>query len=524
MTWRRVLALALVTVMGMSSVAEAQRAPSLTEVRAELMKRSFRLYIERAWSIVEPKTPFVGNWHIDAIADHLEAVTLGDISNLLINVPPGCMKSLEVSVLWPTWEWALDDILRYLCISYDQALSTRDNRRVRDLVMSEWYQAHYPHVKLRRDQNQKTRFDTTAGGWRIGTSVGGRGLGEHPDRKIIDDPHNTKQAESDAERQHAIDFYDGTLSSRGAARNARTVVIMQRLHQKDLAGHIIEKMKEPGDVVHLCLPMRYEPKRMVTTPLGWNDPRTKPGELLWPKLFDETKVRKLEMALGSYRASGQLQQRPTAAEGGILKRMFWRYYAPDNPPKKLEQVVISIDPNLKAKALSDYAVAQAWGRVLANRYLLKAVRDRFPYTELKRQIKDLHKWAAETYPNAAISVVVENTACGPELLADLRSEIAGMLAENPDIDKVQRAIAATPALEAGNIFLPGAANPDGLTCDEARTPAWVQDFITECADFPNAANDDQVDAFSQAQKRLTKGALQSGDSLSSGGAAPAKQF
>ena len=192
----------------------------LVTVDRELCQRSLRDFIREAWHVVEPTTPFVPNWHLDAIADHLEAVTRGEISQLLINVPPGCCKSLMVSVFWPAWIWASQPDRRFLCVSYDEQLSIRDNRRCRDLVLSEWYQARWPEVRLSLDQNAKTRYDTTSGGWRIGTSIGGRGLGEHPHYKIVDDPHKTKEAESDVERQRANDHFDGTLSTRGKALGA----------------------------------------------------------------------------------------------------------------------------------------------------------------------------------------------------------------------------------------------------------------------------------------------------------------
>lgn len=477
--------------------SEPSRHVDEDAIRAE---KSFRAFIPQAWHILEPSTEYRGNWHIDAVADHLEAVSRGEILNLLINEPPGCMKSIEVSVLFNAWEWIKLPWLRYLCGSYGQDLSTRDNRRVRDLIQSEWYQARWPHVRLASDQNQKTRFDTTAGGWRIGTSVGGRGLGEHPDRKIIDDPHNTKQAESDNKRQAAIDWFDHMLSTRGVARKAATIVIAQRLHDQDLSGHILAKA-DRDQWVHLCLPMRYESKRMVTTPLGFNDPRTEPGALLWPEVFSESVVAKLEVTMGSYASAGQLQQRPSAAEGGIIKRFWWKYYDKDRPPRVCDLIIISVDTALKAKQLSDNSAIQAWGLVQANRFLLNGVCGRMEYHELKRQLNDMHRWVSATWIDTPVLVLIENTAAGPDLIADLRNEIAGILPVTPEGDKVQRAYAATPALESGNVFVPGRGLADGSNYDNAVTPLWVQELIDECASFPRG-KDDRVDTWSQAEKEL----------------------
>ena len=467
----------------------------LIDAERVLCQRHLRDFVEAAWHVVEPSTPFVGNWHIDAICDHLEAVTRGEIDNLLINVPPGCMKSLLVSVLWPAWEWATTPGLRYLCVSYDEQLSVRDNRRVRDLVLSDWYQERWPRVQLSTDQNQKTRFDTTESGWRIGTSVGGRGLGEHPDRKIIDDPHKTKEADSDAERMRALDNYDGTLASRGKARGAKTVCIMQRLHERDLSGHLLEK----GGWVHINLPMRFESGAMRTTPIGFNDPRTSEGDLLWPDLFSESVVSSLERDMGSYRAAGQLQQRPAPAEGGLLKRAWWQFYH-RRPP--LQTIVLSWDTALKAKTTNDYTVGQAWGQSsTADRYLLRVDRGKWDEPEMERRMTEQYTWARETFPKAKITLLIENAAAGANILRRIKRTLPGVVGVDVDKDKVLRVHAASPALEAGNCWLPGAALPNGYA-DTAQTPAWVQDFIAECAAFPNATYDDQVDAFTQAMARF----------------------
>jgi hypothetical protein len=238
-------------------VAEAAR--ELEALEAELARRSLRTFVDVAWPLVEPRVPFAPNWHIDAICEHLEAVSRGEITKLLINVPPACMKSYLVSVFWPAWEWATHGGLRVFTASFGSPLAIRDNRRMRDIVTSAWYRRHY-QVELREDQNQKIRYDTTASGWRIASSVGGIGMGEHPDRIIIDDPHNTRQAESDVERQAAMHWFDRTIGTRGVSRGVKLVVIMQRLHERDLSGHILERA-DADDWTHLCLPMRYESGR-----------------------------------------------------------------------------------------------------------------------------------------------------------------------------------------------------------------------------------------------------------------------
>lgn len=295
----------------------------------ELAERHLHDFVRQAWGVVCPDEEFIDGWHIWAICAHLEAVTDGRIKRLLINVPPGTMKSLLVCVFWPAWVWIRHPAKKFFYASYSDYLSLRDSIRCRDLVTSFWYQARWP-ISLRDDQNTKGLWKNDRGGWRLATSVGGKGTGEHPDFRCFDDPHNTQQAQSDKERLEALEWWDGTMESRGAMKDAAAVGVMQRLHHLDLSGHLLKK----GGWTHICLPMRYElpaataaggPKvpRMPRTPLGWQDPRTEEGELLWPEGYNEAKVAQLEANLGLYHAAGQLQQRPTPRGGGKFKRSWF---------------------------------------------------------------------------------------------------------------------------------------------------------------------------------------------------------
>lgn len=475
----------------MTSVAVAE-PPSLEAIQAELARRSLRRFVEAAWPIVEPDTTFSRNWHIDRLCTKLEAVTRGEIPRLLVNVPPGTSKSLIVSVFWPAWEWINNPSLRYLTASYSDTLTVRDNLRVRDIVSSEWYQRFFD-VRFRPDQNAKTRMDTTASGWRIATSVGGRATGEHPDRIIIDDPHTAAQAISDAERQAAIDWFDRTISSRGVSRGARLVVIMQRLHESDLSGHLLAK----GGWEHVCFPMRYEPGRPSP-----DDPRTQAGELLWPDIFTEAKVAQLERDLGSYGAAGQLQQRPSPAEGGLIKRAWWKWYPPDQK-RTVTEIVISVDTALKSKETNDPSALGAWGAEGPQVYGLKLLAGRWDYPELIRQIEALYGWCREQWPSVTPTVLIENTAAGPDAVAELRHRIPGVIAHTPKGEKIQRVHAVLPIIEAGNVWLPGACLPDGrVDSGYPGLPSWVEPFVDECAAFPTGAHDDQVDQMTQAIKRL----------------------
>jgi predicted phage terminase large subunit-like protein len=284
-----------------------------------MARRSLYEFVRQAWPEVE-SVPFVDNWHIGAICDHLQAVSAGQIPKLLINVPPGLGKSLLTCVFWPAWEWASDPSVRWFFASYDQQLSTRDSVRCRALIGTAWYRRRCRRsFRLNSEQNQKTYYETDQGGYRLASSIGGHASGEHPDRIVCDDPHNVQQAESTAERQATLDWWDLTMSSRGVSRYARRVIIMQRLHQSDLSGHVLAE----GGWVHICLPMRCERGRMILTPLNWIDPRIEEGTLLCPEQFGEPAVADLEKRLGLYGTAGQLQQRPAPREGGMFKAGYF---------------------------------------------------------------------------------------------------------------------------------------------------------------------------------------------------------
>ena len=299
---------------------------SFTETMATAKaETSLYEFVKEAWSIVED-VDFVPGWHLEAICAHLEASFFGrDIGHLVINVPPGFMKSLLCAVFFPAWAWVVNPGTRLFFISYEKELATRDSMKTRKVIGSDWYQERWGHLyNFAHDQDKKkTRFENSEGGWRMSGSVGGRGTGEHPDLILVDDPHKAKGVESLAERTSVQIWWDSTMTTRGVSRNARRIIIMQRLHVLDLCGHIFAS-EQAEDYTHLCLPMRYEPDRMKTTGLGWNDPRTEPGELLWPELFTEEKTASIERGLGTIRAAGQLQQRPMPAGGQVVRRDWFR--------------------------------------------------------------------------------------------------------------------------------------------------------------------------------------------------------
>ncbi len=478
---------------------------ALAKVERELAERSFYEFVLQAWHIAEPATPFVDGWHIGAIVEHLEAVSRGHIRNLLINVPPRHMKSLLVSVFWPAWEWIRNPHLRYLYSSYAASLSIRDSVKCRRLVESPWYQSRWAdRFALTTDQNTKGRFDNNRTGYRLSTSVGGAVTGEGGDRIVCDDPHNVQEAESDSIRLSTIDWWDIAMSTRqNDPKTTTMVIVMQRCHQRDLSGHLLEK----GNWEHLCLPAEYEGSKRKTS-IGFQDPRVRHGELLWSERFGPPEIEALKINLGSYGTAGQLQQRPSPSGGGMFKRQWFRYLQPRGAnlppvlvrladgtvqsitaieaPAYVDEQIQSWDCAFKDLSTSDYVVGQLWAR-RGNMFLLgDQVRARMDCPTTVKAVRELSlKW-----PNARAKLI-EDKANGSAVIQMLANEIPGLLPVNPQGGKIARAAAVSPLVEAGNVYLP---HPD--------CAPWVNDFIEECITFPNGAHDDQVDAMTQALLRF----------------------
>jgi predicted phage terminase large subunit-like protein len=482
------------------SYAQLLSRPDLIkEIDKELATRSLLEFVRQAWQIVEPATPFVEGWHIVAIIEHLEAVTNGQIRNLLINVPPRHMKSLLVSVFWPAWEWIRWPERRWLYSSYAASLSQRDSVACRRLIESNWYQSLWgDRFALTSDQNTKGRFNNDRSGYRLATSVGSSITGEGGDRIVVDDPHNVQDAESDTIRKTTIDWFDIVMSTRvNDPKTAAMTIVMQRCHQRDLSGHLLEK----GGWEHLCLPAEYEGPRKVTS-IGFFDPRQEQGELLWPGRFGPAEIENLKRSMGSYAVAGQLQQRPSPSGGGIFKRNWFRFWQPpgaDLPPilvkfpdgtqrsiaahpiGKVDERAQSWDCAFKDNDTSDFVVGQVWGRLGANFLLLDQVRARMNCPDTVKAVRAVSdKWQ---YCSAKL---IEDKANGSAVMQMLSREISGILPVNPEGGKVARAMAVSPLIEAGNVYLP-----------HPELAPWVNDFIEECAAFPNGAHDDQVDAMTQ---------------------------
>lgn len=408
-------------------------------------------------------------------------------------------NSLTVCVFWPAWDWIDHPHLRWLFASYSSDLSTRDNNRTSRLINSDWYRARWgDRYSVLKDNDHRIENDKT--GFRIASSTGGLGTGERVHRSVNDDLLRANDAHSEAMRKQAIEHLRA-MSTRGVNPSEYAqVLIMQRLHEDDPTGWLLAD--QPGVWDHLCLPAEYESKRTIVvggikqivdmkslpTSIGWTDPREQDGDLLWPEQFPAVELAKIKKSLGSYGASGQLQQRPSPAEGGIFKRAWWKYYLVR--PGSFDEIIQSWDMTFKDVEKADFVAGHVWGRRGADFYLLDRVHDRMSFVESVKSVKGLsYKWPE------AHAKCVEDAANGPAVISTLEHEIPGLIAVSPAGGKEARAYAVSPFVEAGNVYLP----------DPSIAP-WIHDFVEEAAQFPNAAHDDDVDAFTQAILRFTSGA------------------
>ena len=457
-------------------------ASDLQAVERELCRRSLAHFARRAWHVLEPAADLKWGWALDAICLHLEAVTDGEITRLLMNVPPGSMKSLLTGVIWPAWEWGPRGMpeMRYVGTAHEETLAIRDSRKCRDLVKSEWYQSLWP-VELARDLDGKREFGNTAKGVRQARSFTSM-TGVRGDRIILDDPISADSANSSAKLEAARVAFTETLPTRINSDKSAIVVVMQRLNEKDVSGVILE-MGLP--YVHLCIPMRFDPASRCTTSIGWTDPRTEEGELMFPERFGEDQVRELEATLGSYGSAGQLQQRPAPRGGGILKDAWFRYYS---VKPKLEFRTIHVDTAQKIGEKNDYSVFQCWGRAITGEaVMLDQIRGKWEAPELLVQARAFWLKHLSSASSTLRSMMVEDKVSGTGLIQTLRREGVTVAPVQRNNDKVSRAHDSAPFIESGNVLLPVDA-------------PWLSDFLAEVSAFPGGAHDDQLDPLFDAIK------------------------
>ena len=478
---------------------------SKLDIQAELADRSLREMIPFAWDILEPGTEFLPNWHIDLLCEYLEACNSRQIKRLIINVPPRYFKSGLVNVIFPTWVWLNNPSERFISTSYAQNLSTLHSVSRRRIFESDRFQHYFgDRFRMTTDQNVKTEYENDKRGRMVATSVGGTVTGKGGNIILFDDPHNPKQAVSDVQRQVAIDYMDMTLSTRlDDKKNGVIILVMQRLHEKDLTGHLLAK----GGWEHVNLPCISTRKQIITSPISKKIITRPRGHILWESREGKHELEQVKRDLGSFAFAGQYQQDPAPSDGGKLKRIWWNFYNV-LPPGWNRYIIHSWDATFKGTAKSDFVAGQVWSRTSNKKYLLKSIKKKLTFTQTIKAIVAL----VNQYPDY-IKILVEDKANGPAIIDTLQSHFDSIMPVNPDGDKESRADAVSPMIENGEVYLPCECDPTewNATPIKDRTieqlnaiikPMWVDDYIDSCARFPNGEHDDDVDAMTQALRML----------------------
>jgi len=462
--------------------------PSLEVIRAERQRRrierareSFRDFIRLAWAQVDPHT-LVDGWYLDALAEHFQAVSAGQIRQLVVNIPPRFAKSTIGSVLWPAWDWLQDPSRGWLTASHSHNLAIRDAVKARRLIESPWYrEAFGVGWALQADQNAKGRYDNTEKGYRLVTSVEAKTTGDGGDITLCDDPLDARDAYSPAAIETCRIWWKEVWSSRvNDPRTSRRVLVMQRIHEQDPAG---ECLTDPG-WERLILPQEYSPSVYVTA-LGWTDPRTEPGELLCEERMGPVEVAAAKRSLGpAY--EGQHNQRPTPPGGRMIKRAWIQRYdeTPRAMARRCEKLIQTWDCTFTDAEGSDWVVGNVWGFVGADACLLARVREKLDLPGTCEAIRRL----TLAWP-AAAAKYVERRANGHGVISSMRREVPGLIAWPPEgsefaqANKMQRVAAVLPYFQAGNVWLP--------------TEPWADEVEEEWCRFP-LGSDDQVDAMTMA--------------------------
>jgi predicted phage terminase large subunit-like protein len=503
----------------------------LTQVAAEEMRRSLRIFAKRAWPQLQPQT-VIWNWHMDAICDHLAYVTMGEIRFLMINVPPRMSKTMLVSVLWPDWHWLHEPGEQFLTAGVDDQLARDAAILSRRLIESDWFKTLYPaQIELYDDENTAGMYRNKKGGYRMIGSLQGRITGVGGTTQILDDPHDAKKIESDKVRHNALAWHDNAWRSRlNNPDHAKKVYVGQRTNDMDIFGHVLEQ--EGSRWCHFVIPQEYDPKRRTITYLNrgegpdvarpvFSDPRTQEREVLDPKRMSAKTVNAEKRIMSEAAWQAQHNQRPEGTGGLILKRHWWRPWVQpewranageERPMPRFDTILQAWDTALEEEEQDDFWACTTWGtfnyteqfmdkttgrpvqgmtRTCA--MLIDAVEERFSYPDGRKKAIELNN---EFAPDL---ILVEKKVSGHALIQELRKKrlpvkaflLTGSSGRNGrEGDLVARANSASLMLEKGCIFYP--------------TRAFAYGVMEECSKFPNGDHDDYVSSVTMALMYLRR--------------------
>jgi predicted phage terminase large subunit-like protein len=436
-------------------------------------------FVQRSFRELNPETVYLPNWHIEVIAEALEKCRMGKLRRLIINLPPRSLKSHITSVSFVAWLLGHNPSVQVICTSYAQDLADKLAADCRSIVASAWYQSLFLKTRLAMRRPAVSDFMTTERGFRLATSVGGVLTGRGADFIIIDDPLKPDEALSESQRRVVNEWYDHTLISRLNDKSTGCIIlIMQRLHEDDLVGHVLQQ----GDWRVLKFPAIAQENEIhsIQTPYGSKVFCRKEGEALHAEREPLKVLTQMREIQGEYHFFGQYQQAPSPLGGGLIKTHWLHFYQREELPQTFEYVFQSWDTANKSSELSDYTVCTTWGMHRNHLYLLHVLRKRMDYPELKREVQQ----RAEEY--RVRNILIEDRASGTQLIQDLIADgVHSVTRYQTQSDKVMRMHSVTSTFENGFVHLPAQAY-------------WLPEYLHELAVFPNGKYDDQVDSTSQA--------------------------
>ncbi len=439
---------------------------------AAILRTDLRFFVRKVFATVSPGEVYRHNWHIEAIVHQLLQVYSGDSRRLLINQPPRSLKSICVSVAYVAWLLGHDPARRVIVVSYSGEFAAELHRQFRMVVESDWYRQLFPATRWAKETGSD--LVTTHGGGRLATSVGGTLTGRGADLVIIDDPLNATEALSEPARKRVVEWYGGTLVSRLNNKETGAIIaVMQRLHEDDLAGHLLRQ----SGWMHLNLPAIAITQEEI--PLGKGKLHLRQiGDVLHPERESRAALEAINAEIGSLLYSAQYQQQPVPLEGNLIRRTWFRRYdlLPHSSFRK--KIVQSWDVAMLTGSQHDYSVCTTWMVQNNDYYLVHVNRCRVEYPDLRRLVIAMAK------EHKATTVLIEDAGPGLQLVQDLRLAMpSGMtrpIGVKPVGNKVERMSVPSAKIEAGHVYLPHDA-------------PWLDEFLVELLSFPNGRHDDQVE-------------------------------
>jgi len=442
-----------------------------------LLRHDFATFAMRCFHDLNPQTRLAMNWHLRVIAAKLTAVREGKIRRLIINLPPRHLKSLLASIAFPAWCLGHDPSAQFLSVSYAQDLADKLARDCRAIMMSPWYRQIFP-TRLAPHRHAVQEFITTRQGYRLATSTGGVLTGRGADIILIDDPLKPEEALSEAQRQAANEWYDHTLYSRlNDKRYGAIVMVMQRLHEDDLVGHVLGQ--EQWEVVRFPAIAETDEEHQIETIWEARCFTRRQGEPLHPDREPLDTLDRIRRTIGEYNFAGQYQQSPAPLGGGLVKAEWFKRYRENERPERFDRIVQSWDTANKATELSDFSVCTTWGVKGKDLFLLAVFRRRLEYPALKRAVRE------QLSLFGANEVLIEDKASGTQLIQELIADgCHGVTRYQPTTDKIMRLNSQTGVIENGFVHIP-------------ETAPWLAEYLHEMTVFPKGKHDDQVDSTAQ---------------------------